>query len=298
MVSPEGLKIRLWLAENAKKTFAAQSIEESRANLKALADKRPLPDGTSLEPELASGVPCEWVSALGAAPDKVIIFLHGGGYTIGTGKACRSLVSMISAASGCRGLVPEFRQAPEHPFPAAVDDVTAVYRWLLEQGFPSRGIVMAGESAGGGLALAALVALRNEGDAPPSCGVLLSPWTDLACSGDSMTTKVDTDPMNDLATAKRFASLYADQTDLHHPLISPLYAQFGGLPPLLIQIGTDEMFLDDALRVAEKAKTAGVEVTLERYEGMWHAWHHFAPQMPEARQAIEQIGRYIGRKKG
>src|SRR5574341_1156969 len=161
MLSEEGRRIRLWLSQNAKKTFSTPSIDEARANLEAIADRKPLPAGTRIEPTTTISVPCEWVGASGAAADKVILFLHGGGYTIGTGKACRSLVSLISAASGCRVLVAEFRQAPEHPFPAAVEDATAVYRWVLGQGISPKRIVIAGESAGGGLALAALVALRD-----------------------------------------------------------------------------------------------------------------------------------------
>lgn len=293
MLSEEGKRIRLWLSENAKKSFTTPSLEEARANLEAIANRKPLPSGTRVEPEHAAGVPCEWISAPGAAADGVILFLHGGGYTIGTIKACRSLASLISAVSGWRVLTVDFRQAPEYPFPAALDDTTAVYRWALKQGIPPDRIVLAGESSGGGLALATLVALRDAKITLPACAVLLSPWTDLACTGQSMHSNAETDPMNDPITAKRFAALYAGKTDLRHPLISPLYADLRGLPPMLIHIGADEIFFDDAVRVADRAKTAGADVKLEKREGMWHAWHHFAPQLPEGQQAIEQIGQFI-----
>lgn len=296
MLSKEGQTIRQLLLENAKKNFASPSIDEARVNLEMMASRRPLLAGTYIEPETTVGVPCEWVLFSNAQKEKVVLFLHGGGYTIGSSKASRGLLSNLSSAFGVRILSVDFRQAPEHPFPAAVEDTTAVYCWMLDQGIEAKNIVLMGESSGGGLALATLLSLRDSDVKLPACSVLLSPWTDLACSGHSMISNVDSDPMNDPTTAKRFAMLYAGTTDVRHALISPLYADLKGLPPLLIQVGSCEVFLDDSLGVAEKAKREGCEVTLDIWEGMWHAWHNFAPQLPEGRRAIEKIAKFIHEK--
>jgi acetyl esterase/lipase len=211
-------------------------------------------------------------------------------------KAFHPLASLLSSASGCRGLVIDYRLAPEHPFPAAVDDVTAAYRWLLEQGYTARNIIIMGFSCGGGLALSTMIALREAGIQLPACAVLLSPWTDLAGTGESMTTRAEADPMITPEMNRFHAALYVNGADLRHPLVSPLYSDLRGLPPLLIHVGGDEIMLDDSTRLAERAKVAGVEVTLDIWEGMWHNWHAFAPQLPEGLQAIERVGQFIRQK--
>jgi epsilon-lactone hydrolase len=296
LLSEEGQHIRLWLLQNMKNAPPPSSIQEARDGLKVLASRKPLPAGTRVEPTTAGGVSGEWVSAPDAATDKVILYLHGGGYTMGSSKASHSGASFLSAASGCRVLVIDYRLAPEHPFPAAIEDATAAYRWLIDQGILPHHVVIKGASSGGGLALAALVMLRDAGVALPACAVLLSPWTDLAGTGESMTTRAEADPMVTPDMNRYHAVLYAGGTDLRHPLISPLYADLHGLPPLLIQVGSDEIMLDDSTRVAERAKAAGVEVTLDIWEGMWHVWHAFAAQLPEGQRALEQIGQFIRRK--
>jgi monoterpene epsilon-lactone hydrolase len=256
----------------------------------------PLPAGTVVEAVMAGDVPGEWVCASGAVADHVILCLHGGGFTMGSSKATHVLASFLSAASGCRVLVIDYRLAPEHPFPAALEDTIAAYRWLLEQGFfPSR-IIFAGLSAGGGLALSTLVSLRDAGVSLPAGAVLVSPWTDLAGTGESVITRAEADPWLTDEMNRYHAALYAGGKDLRHPLISPLYADYRGLPPLLIHVGSDEIMLDDSIRVAERAKEAGVDVTLEVWEGMWHLWHAFASRLPEGRRAIEQIGHFVRRK--
>jgi monoterpene epsilon-lactone hydrolase len=294
MLSPQSQQIRLWLIQNMKNAPLPTSMEVAREALKAL--RKPLPAGTVIETVTAGGVPSEWVSAPNAASDKIFICLHGGGYTMLSSKAFHPLASLLSSASGCRGLVIDYRLAPEHPFPAAVDDVTAAYRWLLEQGNPARNIVIVGFSCGGGLALATMITLREAGVPLPAGAVLLSPWTDLAGTGESMKTRSEADPMITPEMNRFHAALYANGTDLHHPLISPLYADLHGLPPMLIHVGSDEIMLDDSTRLAERAKVAGVEVTLDIWEGMWHNWHAFAPQLPEGLQAIEQVGQFIRQK--
>ena len=296
MVSPESRQIRLWLIQNMKNSPPPSSIEEARKRLNVLASRRTLAASTRIEPAAAGGVHGEWVSAPDAAADRCILCLHGGGYTMGTSTSMHGIASILSAVSGYRALAIGYRLAPEHPFPAALEDSIAAYRWLLDQGILPRHIGIVGVSAGGGLALATLVSLREAGVALPACAVLLSPWTDLAGTGESMTTRAEADPWITPRMNRYHASLYAQGEDLRHPLISPLYADLRGLPPLLIHVGGDEIMLDDSTRVAERARAAGVEVTLDVWEGMWHAWHAFAPQLPEGQRALEQVGQFIRRK--
>ncbi len=296
MLSPESQQIRLWLVQNMKNAPPPSSIQEARDGLNALARQTPLPAGTQVEPITAGGVPCDWVSAPDTATDKIILCLHGGGYTMGSSQSVHRIASLLSTASGCRALVIDYRLAPEHPFPAAIEDVTAAYRWLLDQGILPHHIVIVGVSSGGGLTLATLVTLRDAGVALPASAVLLSPWTDLAGTGESMTTRAEADPMVTPDMNRYHAALYSGEMDLRHPLISPLYADLSGLPPLLIHVGSDEIMLDDSIRVAERAKAVGVEVTLDVWEGMWHVWHAFAAQLPEGQQALDQVGQIIRRK--
>jgi acetyl esterase/lipase len=229
MVSPESQQIRLWLKQNMKNAPLPSSIAAAREALKAL--RKPLPAGTIVDPVTAGGVPGEWVSAPNAASDKIFLCLHGGGYTMSSSKGFHPLASLLSASSGCRGLVIDYRLAPEHPFPAALEDATAAYRWMLEQGNPARNIIIVGISCGGGLALAAMITLREAGVPLPAGAVLLSPWTDLAGTGESITTRAEVDPMITPEMNRFHAALYANGDDLHHPLISPLYSDLHGLPP-------------------------------------------------------------------
>jgi acetyl esterase/lipase len=296
MISPEGQRIRNWLSENLKNAPRPSSIQEARAGLEAMASQKQVVAGSLIVPVMLGSVPGEWVSALGDDSEKVILYLHGGGYTMGSLKSSRAMVSELSSASGINALVVDYRLAPEHPFPAAVEDSTAAYRRLLDQGTRPDRVVIVGDSSGGGLALALLVTLRDSGIAPPAAAVLLSPWTDLAGTGESMITRADVDPWLTPDQNRANAALYAGETDLKNPLVSPLYADLGGLPPLLIHVGGDEIMLDDSTRLADRARAAGVEVTLDIWEGMWHAWHHFAPKLPEAVRAIEQIGKFIREK--
>jgi len=291
-------RIRRWLKQNLKSVPLPTSIKEARANLEGLSSWVPLPPDTRVEAVIAGGVPGEWVGAPGAASDHVILCLHGGGYTMGSSKATQVNASFLSAASGCRVLVIDYRLAPENPFPAALEDTIAAYRWLLEQGISHSRIVLVGFSAGGGLALSALVSLRDTHVALPAGGVLISPWTDLAGTGESVVTRAEADPWLTDEMNRFHAALYANGRDLRHPLISPLYADMQGLPPLLIHVGSDEIMLDDSKRVAERAKSAGVEVTLEVWEGLWHVFHAFAYRLAEGKQAIEQIGEFIRKKLG
>jgi monoterpene epsilon-lactone hydrolase len=298
VVKREKDRIRRWLKQNLKSAPLPTSIEEARANFEGFASWVPLQPDTKVEAVMAGNVPGEWVSAPGAASDHVILCLHGGGYTMGSSKATHVIAAFLSAASGCRVLVIDYRLAPEHPFPAALDDAKAAYRWLLEQGIPHSRIVLVGFSAGGGLALSTLISLRDAHVPLPAGAVLVSPWADLAGTGDSVTTCAEADPWLTDEMNRFHAALYANGKDLRHPLISPLYADMHGLPPLLIHVGSDEIMLDDSKRVAEKAGAAGIQVTLDVWEGLWHVFHVFASRLPEGKQAIEQIGQFIRKKLG
>jgi len=245
------------------------------------------------EPVSAGGVKAEWLSSPGVDRDRVLLHLHGGGYYTGSIATHRDLISRLGRAAGMRSLAVDYRLAPEHPFPAALDDATTAYRWLLSEGFDPARIVLAGDSSGGGLALATLVKLRDDGVPLPARAVLLSPWTDLALTGDSVTRNASRDPINRARYLEISPPLYAGSEDVKNPLISPLYADPAGLPPLLIQVGSDETLLDDSTRFAERARAAGVDVTLEIWPGMFHVFQMSARFLPEARRAIEVAGAFM-----
>jgi len=274
------------------------SVEELRTGFDALAGIFPAAPDVSSETVDAGGVPAEWIDVPGADPSCVLLYLHGGGYVIGSVSTHRDLTSRIARAAGARALSVEYRLAPEHPHPAAVADSTAAYRWLLGQGIEPGRVVIGGDSAGGGLTLATLVALRDAGDPLPAAGVCLSPWVDLEGIGESMTTLAEIDPLLDHDGLVWMAKLYLGGLDLRTPLAAPLYADLAGLPPLLIQVGKAEALLDDAGRVAERARAAGVDVTLEAWDDMIHVWQIFAATLPEAREAIERIGEFIRKRAG
>lgn len=269
------------------------SIEEFRTTFENMASSLQVAADVKCEPMDAGGVPAEWIVAPGAADGRVVLYLHGGGYVIGSVNTHRDMISRLSRASGARALALNYRLAPENPFPAAVEDSTAAYRWLLSKGTKPARMVIAGDSAGGGLTLATLVALRDVGDPMPAAGVCLSPWTDLEGIGESMTTKTAVDPLVQKEGLLQMARLYLGGKDPRTPLAAPLYADLQGLPPLLIQVGERETLLDDSTRVAERAKTAGVQVSLEVWDGMIHVWQMFASMLPEGQQAIERIGQFI-----
>jgi epsilon-lactone hydrolase len=247
------------------------------------------------EPVTAGGVPGEWVSAPGADSGRNVLYLHGGGYTIGSIKTHRCLAGWVSRAAKARVLIIDYRLAPEHPFPAAVDDSLAAYRFMLDSGVNPARTVVAGDSAGGGLAVAALLAIRDAKLPLPAAAVCLSPWVDMEGTGESMKTKADVDPMVGPNLAD-MAKAYLGGKDLRTPLASPLYADLKGLPPMLIQVGTAEVLLDDSSRLAQRAREAGVEVVYEPWENMIHVWQIFVPMLDESKQAVERIGEYIRSK--
>jgi monoterpene epsilon-lactone hydrolase len=275
-----------------EKMAKAANMAEMRAVMEEIS-AFPSAGETQCTPVNAGGVPAEWIVAPGAAEYRVLLYLHGGGYVMGSINTHREMVARLSKAAGVRGLALDYRLAPENPFPAAVEDATKAYRWLLAQGIKPAHVVVAGDSAGGGLTLATLLALRDAKDPLPAAGVCISPWTDMEGAGASMKTRAQADPVVQLEGLLGMAKLYLGDKDPKTPLAAPLHADFRGLPPLLIQVGDAETLLDDATRVAERAKTAGVKVDLEVWPEMIHVWHLFAPILPEGQQAIEKIGQFI-----
>jgi len=274
------------------------SIEEQRAEFDTLTSQFPLAEDVRCEPADAGGVPAEWITTPEAVEERVIYYLHGGGYMMGSINTHHEMISRLSRATGARALAIDYRLAPENPFPAAVEDSTAAYRWLLSTGVDPARLVIAGDSAGGGLTVATLVALRDAGDPLPAAAVCLSPWVDLECLGESMTTKAEVDPMVPRESGLQWAKAYVGDAHPRTPLAAPLYADLTGLPPLLIQVGTAEMLLDDATRLAERAKSVGVDVALEVWDDMIHVWQFFASMLPEGQQAIDRIGEFIRKHAG
>jgi len=269
------------------------TVEQMRTGIEALVNVFPVPADVMRQPLTIEGIAAEWVSTPETSADRVILYLHGGGYVIGSINTHRELAARLSRAAHARVLLIDYRLAPEHPYPAAVEDATRAYQWLLSQGVRPSQIVIAGDSAGGGLTLATLVALRDAGVPLPAAGVCLSPWTDLEGIGDSMTAKAAVDPMVQRDGLLKMAAMYLAGKDPRTPLAAPLYADLGGLPPLLIQVGTAETLLDDSTRIAERARKAGVNVTLEPWEEMIHVFQVFAAMLPEGRQAIDRIGEFV-----
>ena len=236
----------------------------------------------------------EWLAT--AAPGgRVLLYLHGGGYVSGSPGTHRSLMVRLGHAANARVFAPDYRLAPEHPYPMAVADAWASYWWLLAQGVAPHQIVVAGDSAGGGLTIALLLCLREAGLPLPAAAVCLSPWFDLALTGQSMETNYYSDYLNS-AILRASATMYLANHDVYDPLASPLYADLRGLPPMLIQVGTAEMLLDDGRRFAARARATGVDVTLEEYAGMVHVWHFTYLVEPRARQAVQSIGAFVARR--
>ena len=275
------------------------SATELRAGMESMTGFLPLVDGTTVEPVDADGVPAEWIRpAAAVAPDACVLYLHGGGYVIGSCNTHRPLASHLAARTGLPVLLVDYRLGPEHPYPAAVDDARRAYEWLLATGFDPGRIVVAGDSAGGGLTLALLLALRDESRPLPALGVPISPWTDLTLSGDSMDSMAERDPMVQRAGLSRMAAWYVGSADATDPLVSPLFGDPAGLPPLLIHVGEVETLRDDAVRFAARATAAGVDVTLEVWPEMIHVWHAFGPAVPESEAAVTRVAEFIAQRLG
>ncbi len=250
--------------------------------------------GVGVEETSINGLHAEWLRPTGAREGKVLLYLHGGAYVIGNCRTHRNLASHIAKAAGMTALLPEYRLAPEHRFPAGIEDAVGVYRYLLAEGFAPGDITIAGDSAGGGLTVATLLSLRHAGDPMPGNAVLLSPFLDVTASGESMQTRADQDPWFEQRDIEVVVGHYCnDESEARNPLVSPVFAHVHGLPPVYIQVGDDEILLSDSTRFAAKLEEAGVDVDLEIWPEMWHVFQLFVGKMPEARAAIDKIGAYL-----
>jgi epsilon-lactone hydrolase len=269
------------------------SPELARASFSAMVAAAPVaPDVVFSEATLGGRRVLQSVTP-GARTDRTLLYLHGGAFVIGSPEDYRSLTAELGRAAGMRCVSLDYRLAPEHPFPAAVDDGVSAYRALLESGIAPAHIGIAGDSAGGGLTLSTLVAARDAGLPMPGAGLLISPWVDLACTGYSMTSRRHEDPSLKRADLLAMAARYLEGRPASHPLASPLHAELRGLPPLLVQVGTAEILLSDALRLADAAAAQDVRVTLNVWPDMIHVWHFFGFALAEGRSALREAGTFL-----
>ncbi|MFL6795946.1 MAG: alpha/beta hydrolase [Xanthobacteraceae bacterium] len=296
-----------WNAMNSEIAAIRKALAQNPPTAGSFADRRlrweplfhkicPIPAGTEVRSIAAGGPAGEWVSAAGVSADetRILFYIHGGGFTAGSAAAYRGLSAHLSAATGARVLAVDYRWAPEAPFPAALEDCVAGYRWLITTAAAApRRVVLVGDSAGGNLVVAILLALKQAGDALPAAGVCLSAIFDLALTGDSVTSRAQRDPMILASSLQSCASAYRGNADPRDPLMSPLYGDLSGLPPLLLQCGSEEMLRDDSVRLAAKAKAAGVDVTFEEWDEMVHVWHLFADRLTAGRKALARIGEFV-----
>ena len=288
-----GLSLRSRVFRRLAPVFVSShdaTIEQRRKEMER-ASFGPKARGFDYMPMSVAGVPALRASAK-SSTTRHIAYFHGGGYTLGSADSHRNIAARLARYAGAGVTLIDYRLAPEHPFPAAFDDAVAATKAIVEE-FGAGNVAIAGDSAGGGVTLATLCALAGAGEPMPACAFVMSPWTDLTASGETMTTKADIDPMIPVPLLKHMADLYAGDTSKDDPRVSPHFADLAGLPPVLIQVGTDEVLLDDALRFADAAKAAGVDVTIDVWHDLWHVFQGFVGYMPEANRAMQQGGAFI-----
>ncbi|HZW58980.1 MAG TPA: alpha/beta hydrolase [Woeseiaceae bacterium] len=295
MISVRARLIRFLAKQYFRQVTPATDVRELRASFENLTRHLRPPRHVDERRASFAGVDCDWLVPRGSEQAPVLLYLHGGAYVMGSSRTHRRLAGFIARAAGVRALLPNYRLAPEYPYPAGLDDAVAVYRALRAQGLPAARIVVAGDSAGGGLAAATVLALRDAGDALPAALVLLSPWLDLAGRGDSMQTRAGVDPLFRPADMPAAAAHYCNSERWRDPLVSPVYADLHGLPPVFIQVGDHEILLSDATRFSDAVSNAGGAVTLQIWPGMWHVFQFFVGRMPESARAIADIAGFIGR---
>lgn len=252
-----------------------------------------MPRGVELESIHIDHVPAEWVIPKRADHNKVMLYLHGGGYAVGGKQTHKALVGQMVKQAGYCGLLLEYRLAPENPYPAAIEDAVLAYEWLLNTGHYPEDIVIAGDSAGGGLAVATMLMIKSKGLPQPACSVLLSPWVDLTISQESVFKYIDRSPMIFLREMKAWARNYAGDEALDHPLISPLYADLSDLPPMMVQLSDSEVLADEGVALAKKAREAGVEVELDVWHGLIHVWQIYWRYLSQSKNAIDKMVDYI-----
>jgi len=292
------LRSKFWRSV-LRRIFKVQGLTIQAERLRSIKNSKvhvPFPPSVRVTDHVIEGL--DSVSILPARADgkRVILHLHGGGYVTGSIGAYLMLCIPMAKALNMRLVLPEYRLAPEHPFPAALEDALKVYRWLLDQGYPASSIILSGDSAGGGLCLATIQALRDAGDPLPGGVICLSPWVDLTHSGGSHQANAESEVLLKTDMLKLWASYYAAGTQLENPLVSPAYADFKGFPPMLILVDQGEILLDDARMVAGRARDAGVDVTLSVWEGLWHVWPIVGDLIPETQLTFEEMRRFLDAK--
>jgi epsilon-lactone hydrolase len=289
MADPEIIKLREILAARPRASEIAQMRLDADARAKAFG----LPADVTIQKVKANGVQAEWLSTPDADPSSAILYLHGGGYVICSVESHRHLMAEVGRAAGTRTLAIDYRLAPEHPFPAPVEDTVAAYRYMLDSGLKPNRIALAGDSAGGGLVIGALLAIREAGLPLPGCGWCISPWVDMEALGASFVDRAATDPTVQKATILMMAEWYLGGADPRHPHAAPIYGDLRGLPPLLIQVGAMETLLDDSFALARKAGVSDVPVELQVWPEMIHIWHIYFPMLSAARRAIAAGGSFV-----
>ncbi len=293
MLSPQSQQVRDFVVGQYAAFNGDITIQQMRDGMETAIAGMPAVEGIQTQEVSVGGVPAEWVRMPNVATDRVLLYLHGGAYTMGSHRTHRDLAARLSQASGVQALVLNYRLAPENPYPAAIEDALTAYHWLLTQGFRPEHIAIGGDSAGGGLTLATLLSLRDAGEKMPAAAILLSPWTDLTASGESLATRVEADPVIKPGDLEPHIAHYLGQGNRDHSLASPALADLTGLPPMLIHVGHDEVLLDDSTRIAQNAQNVGVEVKLKVWEDMWHVFQAYAFMLPEAQQSIGELGAFV-----
>jgi epsilon-lactone hydrolase len=270
-------------------------VDRERADLDGLGSLFKLPGNVRALSEPDVGVPAEWLIPTNVMAGRAVLYLHGGSYISGSINSHRTLAANIALACKARVLLIDYRLAPEHPYPAAIEDALTAYRWLLSANYDPHHLAVAGDSAGGGLSLALLLSLRDASVPLPAACVCISPLTDMAFTGESWESNAAADLVIYAQKELEFARMYLGTAEPQDPLASPLYADLQGLPPLLVQVGGSERLLSDSTRLVERAQLTGVNAVLDEWDKMQHVWHFAAPFIPEGRRAIERIGEFVDR---
>jgi len=296
MISLRGRMIRFMSKQFFKRIRPDSDILKLRTEFEAIGTKMRPAEGVQVMHAKIAGIECDWLVPEGCDSAPILYYLHGGAYMMGSPKTHRRMVSHIIKRAGMRALLPDYRLAPENPFPASLEDSTRVYRALIEAGTDSSTMAFGGDSAGGNLAMATLLALRDAGDPLPATCFLLSPWLDLAAQGESHESRAEHDPWFRAEDMPEIVMKFCSEFDVKNPLVSPVYADASDLPPMLIQVGDHEILLSDSTRLADNISKAGGEVTLQVWPDMWHVFQFFIGQMPESRKAIKGIAEYLRRQ--
>lgn len=298
MISFRARLVRFFAKQLFRQLGGDTDIPHLRAKWDKLAARSRPPSGVRIKYVYFAGVECEWIVPSGCQDAPVLYYLHGGAYVSGSARTHRPMVAHLARQAGMRALLPNYRLAPENPYPAGLEDCLAVYRALLADGHPASGIAIAGDSAGGGMTMAVLLSLRDAGALLPKAAVLLSPWLDLTGSGESIRTRATQDPLFRPEEMPQAAAHYAPASMLTDPLVSPIYADVHGLPPILVQVGDHEILLSDATRIADSISAADGRVTLQVWPGMWHVFQYFVGRMPEAQRALADVASFLRRQLG